>query len=78
MQVYTDLSGPITRYTWTRIMDVAAPVHGIVAERAGDGVIGIANYIIHKKSGRSPGCLPSGSVCRSGLTCGGASLSAVD
>jgi GNAT superfamily N-acetyltransferase len=31
-------------------MDAASPVHGIVAERAGDGVIGIANYIIHENT----------------------------
>jgi GNAT superfamily N-acetyltransferase len=37
----------ITRHAWARIMDPASPVHAIVAERAGAGVIGIANYIIH-------------------------------
>ena len=45
-----DLSEPITRYTWARLMDPASPVHGVVAERAGDGVIGIANYIIHENT----------------------------
>ncbi len=45
-----DLSEAITRYTWKRIMDPVSPVHGIVAERAGDGVIGIANYVIHENS----------------------------
>ncbi len=39
-------SEPITRHAWARIMDPAAPVHAIVAERDGY-VIGIANYIIH-------------------------------
>jgi GNAT superfamily N-acetyltransferase len=37
----------ITRHTWSRIMDPASPVHAIVAEREGEGVIGIANYILH-------------------------------
>ncbi|HEV7821142.1 MAG TPA: GNAT family N-acetyltransferase [Burkholderiales bacterium] len=40
----------VNDYTWHRIMDAASPVHGIVAERAGDGVIGIANYIIHENT----------------------------
>ena len=41
------LSEAVTRHTWTRIMNQASPVHAIVAERAGGGVIGMANYIIH-------------------------------
>jgi len=45
-----DLSGPVTDYTWQRIMDPASPVHAIVAERKGDGVIGIANYVIHENT----------------------------
>ena len=45
-----DLSGPVTDCTWRRIMDGASPVHAIVAERKGDGVIGIANYIIHENT----------------------------
>ena len=45
-----DLSGLVTDYTWKRIMDKAAPVHAIVAEREGDGVIGIANYVIHENT----------------------------
>ena len=45
-----NLSERITRYTWERIMDAASPVHAIVAERKGDGVIGIANYIIHENT----------------------------
>ena len=40
----------VNDYTWRRIMDAASPVHGIVAERAGEGVIGIANYIIHENT----------------------------
>jgi len=30
-----ELSEPKTRHTWTRIVDPAAPVHAIVAEREG-------------------------------------------
>jgi len=40
----------ITRHTWARIMDPASPVFAIVAERPGDGVIGIANYLIHENT----------------------------
>lgn len=42
-----ELSELITTYTWQRIMDAASPVHAIVAEAPGAGVIGIANYILH-------------------------------
>ena len=45
-----ELSESITRHTWARLMDAASPVHGIVAERAGEGVVGIANYIIHENT----------------------------
>ena len=45
-----ELSDAITAHTWTRIMDSASPVHAIVAEREGEGVIGIANYIIHENT----------------------------
>ena len=45
-----ELSEPITRHTWTRLLDPAAPVHGIVAEREGEGVVGMANYIIHENT----------------------------
>lgn len=47
----------ITRHTWTRILDAAAPVYAIVAERPGIGVIGIANYVIQEStSALTPGC----------------------
>ena len=42
-----DLSGPITDFTWKRIMDASSPVDAIVAEDAAQGVIGICNYILH-------------------------------
>jgi len=38
----------LTRHTWARIMDDASPVHAIVAEDQEDGVIGIANYVVHE------------------------------
>ena len=44
------LSAAVTRYTWKRIMDPASPVHAIVAERPREGVIGMANYIIHENT----------------------------
>lgn len=43
-------SRPIADHTWARIMDAASPVHAIVAEPAGEGVTGIANYIIHENT----------------------------
>jgi GNAT superfamily N-acetyltransferase len=45
-----ELSEPITRHTWARLVDPAAPVHGIVAESEAEGVIGMANYIIHENT----------------------------
>ena len=45
-----ELSEPVTRHTWTRIMDETSSVHAIVAEREGEGVIGIANYVIHENT----------------------------
>jgi len=45
-----ELSEPVTRHTWRRIMDPDSPVHAIVAERPGEGVIGIANYVIHENT----------------------------
>jgi GNAT superfamily N-acetyltransferase len=43
-------SEPVTRHTWARIMDSAAPVNAIVAERQNEGVIGLANYVIHENT----------------------------
>ena len=45
-----ELSEAITRHTWARIMDPASPMHSIVAENEADGVIGMANYIIHEST----------------------------
>jgi GNAT superfamily N-acetyltransferase len=50
-------SEPVTRHTWGRIRDLASPIHAIVAEREGDGVIGIANYVIHETTlAAAPAC----------------------
>ena len=50
-------SEALSTYTWQRILDSASPVHAIVAERAGDGVIGIANYVVHEHTlGLTPAC----------------------
>ena len=44
------LSEPITRHTWGRIMEFASPLHAIVAEDSAQGVIGMANYIMHENT----------------------------
>jgi GNAT superfamily N-acetyltransferase len=50
-------SEPLTTYTWRRILDDAVPVHAIVAEHATQGVIGIANYLVHEHTlGLTPAC----------------------
>ena len=41
-------SEPLTHHTWDRILHDASPIHAIVAEDRNDGVIGIANYVIHE------------------------------
>lgn len=47
----------ITRHTWARILDPAAPVHAIVADSADGGIVGIANYLIHENtSALTPVC----------------------
>jgi GNAT superfamily N-acetyltransferase len=47
----------ITRHTWSRIFDPAAPVYAIVAELPEAGVVGIANYVIQEStSALTPGC----------------------
>lgn len=40
----------ITRHTWARILNPASPIHAIVAEQGGEGVIGIAIYVIHENT----------------------------
>ena len=45
-----DISEPITRHTWARIMEFTSPVHAIVADDTDHGVIGIANYVLHENT----------------------------
>ena len=50
-------SEAITTHTWSRIMDSRAPVYAIVAEDDSEGVIGIANYLVHEHTlGLTPAC----------------------
>src|SRR5271166_6202344 len=50
-------SEAITRRTWSLLMDASSLVHAVVAEPAGGGVIGIANYLVHETtSALSPVC----------------------
>src|ERR1700724_193033 len=50
-------SEPLTRHTWERIMDDASTIHAIVAEKRNEGVIGIANYVVHEHTlGLTPVC----------------------
>jgi GNAT superfamily N-acetyltransferase len=74
-----ELSDAITRYTWARIMDAASPVHAIVAEREGDGVIGIANYIIHENTWTlTPVCYLEDLFVDSGKRAGGVGKQLID
>jgi GNAT superfamily N-acetyltransferase len=46
----------LTRHTWQRILDPAAPIHALVAESPRE-VVGIANYVIHENTSTlSPVC----------------------
>ena len=50
-------SEALTRHTWRRIMDEASPIQAIIAETPSDGVIGIANYVVHEHTlGLTPVC----------------------
>ena len=52
-----ELSEPLRRHTWARILDEKVPVYAIVAETKADGVIGIANYLVHEHTlGLTPAC----------------------
>ena len=47
----------LTRHTWARILDPSSPIHALVAEVNGRGIVGIANYVIHENtSAMSPVC----------------------
>lgn len=48
---------PITRRTWSNLMDAVSPVYAIVAVSDAGDVIGIANYLIHENtSALAPAC----------------------
>ncbi len=50
-------SEAITSHTWSRIMDSRVPVYAIVAADDREGVIGIANYLVHEHTlGLTPAC----------------------
>jgi GNAT superfamily N-acetyltransferase len=50
-------SDPLTRHTWERIMDDGSPIHAIVAEKRNEGVVGIANYVVHEHTlSLTPAC----------------------
>ncbi|MGH9746847.1 MAG: hypothetical protein ACRD59_12150 [Candidatus Acidiferrales bacterium] len=40
-------SEPVTRQTWSRILDPSHPTNAIVATNRSEAVIGIANYLVH-------------------------------
>ncbi len=47
----------VTAHTWSRLMDEASPVFGIVAEDADGLVVGIANYLLHENTSTlTPAC----------------------
>ena len=39
-----------TQHTWDRLMAISSPVKAIVADSADEGVVGIANYILHENT----------------------------
>lgn len=45
----TALPAEITRETWRRFFDPQEPVHGLLAEQAGQ-VLGIVNYLFHRST----------------------------
>jgi GNAT superfamily N-acetyltransferase len=45
----TALAPEVTDATWTRLLDLAEPVHGLVAERDGT-LLGIVHYLYHRST----------------------------
>src|SRR5436190_12372408 len=41
-------SEELARRNWDRIIDDSSPLHALVAEDEKDGIIGIANFVIHE------------------------------
>jgi len=51
------LDDAVTASTWSRLMDASSSIFGIVAESEDGGVIGIANCVMHDKTGTmQPAC----------------------
>jgi GNAT superfamily N-acetyltransferase len=68
-----------TRYTWQRIMDPASPIHCVVAEVEGSGVVGIAIYIVHENtSTMTPVCYLQDLFVDPAVRAGGVGASLID
>jgi len=46
----TALPEEITRATWDRFFDEREPIHALVAEDAGGGLVGLVHYLFHRSS----------------------------
>ena len=52
----TALPDEVTLATWSRLLDVAEPVHGLLADRGGR-VLGLAHYLFHRSTSQlGPSC----------------------
>jgi GNAT superfamily N-acetyltransferase len=72
-------SEPVTCHTWKRIMDAASPLHAIVAAHESDGVIGMANYIIHENTSTlTPVCYLQDLFVNPALRAGGVGRQLID
>ena len=52
-----DVPTDVTDSVWSRIMDIKAPIYGLVAESEGGQVLGFVNYVLHQYT------WGTGSVC---------------
>lgn len=48
----TALPEQMTQATWERFFDAAEPVHALVAEEEGRGVVGLVHYLYHRSTTR--------------------------
>lgn len=48
----TSLPEQMTQTTWERFFDDAEPVHALVAEEKGGGVVGLVHYLYHRSTTR--------------------------
>ena len=72
-------SEPITRHLWERIRDVGVPVWAIVAEDSEEGVVGMANYVIHENtSSLTPICYLEDLYVQAGHRAGGVGKMLID